>query len=237
MHPEPRRDVRPHSLRISSDAIQGRTLTSGENAKNNREVTCLGQVTIVVMLALVPAQQAFGAQPLPLTARVIAHGELAGFGPFGPAHVQTFTTPASFLAAYQRAATPSQLSEWVALLKREGFVAVAAEQLGSPTANRGGLSWAMELGSSADAQSELAKEVRSDESHGPVSRFVVDGIPKASGFRLGTSSSGGDNILFSDGRFLYFVGVGWSNGAKPARAALIAAAQTLYKRVRGHVTT
>jgi len=189
------------------------------------------------MLALAAAEQGFGGQPLPLTARVIAHGELAGFGPFGRAHVRTFTTPASFLAVYQRAATPSQVSAWVALLKREGFVAVAAEQLGSLTPNRGGLSWAMELGSSADAHSELVKEVRSDESHGPVSRFLVGGIPTASAFRLGTSSSGGDNILFSDGRFLYFVGVGWSTGAKPARAALIAAAQTLYKRVRGHATT
>jgi hypothetical protein len=200
-------------------------------------VARLGQVAMLVMLALTAAQQGFAAQPLPLTARVIAHGELAGFGPFGPAHVQTFTTPASFLAAYQQAATPSQVSEWVALLKREGFVAVAAEQLGSLTAKRGGLSWAMELGSSADARSELAKEVRSDESHGPVSRFVVGGIPTASAFRQGTSSSGGDNILFSDGRFLYFVGVGWSTGAKPARAALIAAAQTLYKRVRRHAST
>jgi hypothetical protein len=194
---------------------------------------------MVVMLALTAAEQGFGAQPLPLTARVIGHGELAGFGPFGPAHVKTFTTPTSFLAAYQQAATPSQASQWAALLKREGFVAVAAEELGSRTANRGGLSWAMELGSPADAQSELLKEVRSDESHGgPVSRFNVRGIPKASAFRLGTSSSGGgDNILFADGRFLYFVGVGWSPGAKPARAALIAAAQTLYKRVRGHSTT
>jgi hypothetical protein len=204
--------------------------------QNNREVARLGQTTVVVMLALTAAPQGFAAQPLPLTARVIAHGELAGFGPFGPAHVQTFTTPASFLAAYQQAATPSQLSAWVALLKREGFVAAAAEQLGSRAVNRGGLSWAMELGSSADAQSELAKEVRSDESHGPVSRFTVRGIPTASGFRLGTSSSGGDNILLSDGRFLYFVGVGWSAGAKPARAAMIAAAHTLYQRVRGHAT-
>ena len=197
----------------------------------------LGLVTVVVMLALAAAEQGFGAQPLPLSARVIAHGELAGFGPFGRAHVRTFTTPASFLAAYQQAATPSQISAWVALLKREGFVAVAAEQLGSLTPNRGGLSWAMELGSSADAHSELSKEVRSDESHGPVSRFLVGGIPTASAFRLGTSSSGGDNVLFSDGRFLYFVGVGWGTGGKPARAALIAAAQTLYKRVRGHATT
>jgi len=194
-------------------------------------------VVMVVVLALTAAEQGFGAQRLPLTARVIARGELAGFGPFGPAHVQTFTTPRSFLAAYQQAATPAQISEWVALLKREGFVAVAAEELGSRTANRGGLSWAMEVGSSADARSELVKEVRSDGSHGPVSRFVVGGIPGASGFRLGSSSSGGDNILFSDGRFLYFVGVGWSNGGKPARAALIAAARTLYKRVRGHATT
>jgi hypothetical protein len=214
-----------------------RTLTRKPSGKNNREVARLGLVTVVVMVSLTAAGQGFGAQPLPLTARVIAHGELAGFGPFGPTHVRTFTTPASFLAAYQQAATPSQISNWVALLKRERFVAVAAEQFGSLTANRGGLSWAMELGSSADAKSELAKQVRADQSHGPVSRFVVAGIPSASAFRLGTSSSGGDNILFSDGRFLYFVGVGWSTGAKPARAALIAAAQTLYKRVRGHDTT
>jgi hypothetical protein len=40
----------------------------------------------------------------------------------------------------------------------------------------------------------------------------------------------------SDGRFVYFVGVGWSGG-KPARAALISAAQKQYKRVRGHATT
>ena len=70
--------------------------------------------------------------------------------------------------------------------------------------------------------------------HGPVSRFVVAGIPTASAFRLGTSSSGGDNILFTDGRFLYFVGIGWSTGGKPARAALIAAARSLFERVHGH---
>jgi hypothetical protein len=193
-------------------------------------------MAMVAILALTAVEEGFGAQPLPLTARVIAHGEFAGFGPFGPPHVRTFTSPASFLAAYQQAATPSQASKWVALLKREGFVAVAVEQLGSRTADRGGLSWAMELGSPTDAKSELAEEARSDQAQGPVSRFVVGGIPAASAFRLGTSSSGGDNILFSDGRFLYFVGAGWSTPGKPARAALIAAAQTLYKRVRGHAT-
>jgi hypothetical protein len=215
-------------------------LTSGAGRQNSRDVVRLGQVTVVVMvvmLAVTAAKQAFGAGPLPLTARVIRHGELAGFGPFRPPHVQTYTTPASFLLAYGQLETPSQLSDWIASLKRGGFVAGAAEQLGSLTANRGGLSWAMELGSSAAARSELAKEVLNYERHGHVSRFVVGGIPRASAFRLGTSSSGGDNILFSDGRFLYFVGVTWSKGAKPARAALIAAAQTLYKRVRGRATT
>jgi hypothetical protein len=150
-----------------------RALTSGASGKNIRAVARLGLLTLVAMLAAIAAEQGFGAPPLPLSARVIAHGELAGFGPFGPAHVQTFRTPAAFLAAYQQAATPSQVSEWVALLRREGFVAVAVEQLGSKTANRGGLSWAMELGSPADAKSELAKEVRSDESHGPVARFLL----------------------------------------------------------------
>jgi hypothetical protein len=202
----------------------------------NRKMHRLGKVTVAVMvamLALAAAEQGFGAEPtpLPLTARVIAPGELAGFP---PSRVRTFTTPASFLAAYQQLETPSQASAWAALLKREGFVAVVTEDLALQAANRGGLSWAMELGSSADARSELLKEVRSDESHGVTSRFGVDGIPTASAFRQGTSSSGGDNVLFSDGRFLYFVGVGWQNGAKTDRAALIAAAHALYKRVRGH---
>jgi hypothetical protein len=69
---------------------------------------------VVVMVALAAAEQGFGAQPqpLPLTARVIAHGELAGFGPFEPAHVQTLTTPTSFLAAYQQAATRAQVTAW-----------------------------------------------------------------------------------------------------------------------------
>jgi hypothetical protein len=191
-------------------------------------------VALVVMIALTATENGFAAEPLPLAARVVAHGEFAGFGPFGPAHVQTFTSPASFLAAYQQAATPSQVSAWVALLRHEGFVAVAAEPLGSRAANRGGLSWAMELGSAAAAKSELAHEVRSDKSHGPMSRFVVGGVPSAVAFRLGTTSSGGDNILFADGRFLYFVGDGWNAGGKPARAALIAAARSLYERVHDH---
>jgi hypothetical protein len=195
-----------------------------------------GLVTLIVVVALAGAGPGFGAPRLPLSARVIAHGEFAGFGPFGPAHIQTFTTPASFLAAYQQALTRTRASQWAALLQREGFVAVAVEQLGSLAAYRGGLSWAMELGSPAEATSELANETKQDEQHGPVTRFAVAGIRASSAFRLGSSFSGGDNILFTDGRFLYFVGVGWSTGGKPARAALISAAESLYKRVHDHTS-
>jgi hypothetical protein len=187
----------------------------------------------VLVLASGDPGLAAPSKPLPLSARVIAHGEFAGFGPFGPPHLQTVRSAAAFLGQYQQASTPSEVSAWAALLHREGFVAVVVEQLGSLTANRGGLSWAMELGSPAGARSEVAKEVAEDQTHGPVSRFRVGGIPTVSAFRLGTSSNGGDNVLFADGRFAYFVGSGWSNGAKPARAALIAAARSLYTRVHG----
>jgi hypothetical protein len=44
-------------------------------------------------------------------------------------------------------------------------------------------------------------------------------------------------VLTLTGVLVYFVGIGWSGGGKPARAALIAAAQKQYKRVRGHATT
>jgi len=191
-------------------------------------------VMVLLVLALAAAGQAVSAapQPLPLTARVTTRDELPGFT---PAQVRTFTTPAAFLAAYQTEETPAQRSAWIALLKREALVAVATEDLqGTSNGTWGGLSWAMELGSAADARSELLQEVRSDESHGPAARFDVTGIPDASAFHEGTGAGGGDNILFSDGRFLYFVGEGWNTSPRPARAALIAAARSLYRRVHGH---
>jgi hypothetical protein len=199
-------------------------------------VSRLGTLALALMLALACGDPGLGAQskPLPLSARVIAHGEFVGVGPSGPSHLQTFRSAAPFLVQYQQVSTPSQVSAWVALLHREGFVAVVVEQLGSPTAHRRGLSWAMELGSPADAKSEVAKEFDEHKTQGHAAQFRVGGIPAASAFRLGTSSNGGDNIFFADGRFMYFVGDGWNNGGTPARAALIAAAQSLYKRVHGH---
>jgi hypothetical protein len=59
-------------------------LTSEAGGKYGRMVARLGLMAIVVLLALTAVEQGFGAEPLPLTARVIAHREFAGFGPFGP---------------------------------------------------------------------------------------------------------------------------------------------------------
>ena len=66
--------------------------------------------------------------------------------------------------------------------------------------------------------------------------FRVSGIPGARGYHLTSPGGAGDNVLFADGPFVYFVGFGWSAKTKnmPTRAQLIAAAARVYKRVRGH---
>ena len=66
--------------------------------------------------------------------------------------------------------------------------------------------------------------------------FPVEGIPGAAGFHLvGGASFEGDNIAFADGPYVYLVGQGWGVNVRPAasRAVLVAAAQSLYKRVHG----
>ena len=191
---------------------------------------------LLLIVAAVASGTALAAQPkpLPLNARLIAHGEFAGFGPFGPAHVQTFRTARAWVGGNTQL-TPTQVSNAVAALHREGFVAAAAEQLGSLKRYRGGLSWVTELGSPAKARAEVARTIAITRAAGyPFAPFKVIGVPGAVAYRAGTSSQGGDNVLFADGRFAYLVGDGWSTGGTPARPALIAAVQSLYERVHGH---
>jgi hypothetical protein len=66
--------------------------------------------------------------------------------------------------------------------------------------------------------------------------FQVSGISGARGFHNTGPRGSGDNIFFSDGPFLYLLGDGWAYGAPnpPTRARLLAAAMSLYRRVRGH---
>ncbi len=193
-------------------------------------------VAVLAIAVLVcAAAKAAQLKPLPLNTRVIAQGEFTGFRPSGKPQVRTVTDAKTWVQNDPHL-SKTQVSAQVAALHREGFVAVASEQLGSTDSNRGGLSWAMELGSVKGARAEVARDSSASNpaNLGHAGVFAVAGIPSAIGLRLGGTGSGGENVLFADGRFAYLVGDGWSNGAKPAHAALIAAARKLYARVHGH---
>lgn len=87
----------------------------------------------------------------------------------------------------------------------------------------------MQLGSAASARAELAAEVR----YAKLTQltFRVSTIPGAVGF----GGSGGENIVFADGPFLYLVGNAWSGSThNPKHTALIEATTKLYQRVHGH---
>jgi hypothetical protein len=99
----------------------------------------------------------------------------------------------------------------------------------------------MQLGSAASARAELnvdltENKTQTTSSGGSFSAFPVPAIPGAEGYRVSGGGSVGENIFFADGPFLYLVGQGWSSADTnpPTRAALITAATTLYRRVRGH---
>jgi hypothetical protein len=90
----------------------------------------------------------------------------------------------------------------------------------------------MQLGSAASARAELATEVRYEKATQALLTFRVSTIPGALGF----GGSGGENIVFADGAFLYLVGNAWAARSthNPRHAALIAAITKLYQRVHGH---
>jgi hypothetical protein len=205
-------------------------------------MTRVGVVGAILMLAVVTSGPALGAQPkpLPLSARVIRQGDFAGVHPVAGSPIASFSNPQAWATwsptfGYS-SPTPAQLAQGVSALQGEGFVAAVSETLVSAD-GRGGYSFTVELGSPAGAQAEVARLVgawNAANTPNPASRFSVAGIPAATGQRFGTSSNGSDHILFTDGKFAYHVGFHWGAGTKPARPALITAAQKLYKRVHGH---
>jgi hypothetical protein len=200
-----------------------------------------GIVLAILMLAVVTSGPALGAQPKPLSlsGRVVKQGDFAGVSPAAG-------SPASFSSARAWATwsptfgysnpTAAQLAQGLSALQRDGFVAAVSETLVTAD-NRGGYSFTVELGSPAGAQAEVTRLVgdwKANNGPNPASRFSVAGIPAVTAYRFGTNLNGSDHILFTDGRFAYHVGFHWAAGTKPARAALIAAAQKLYQRVHGH---
>jgi hypothetical protein len=172
--------------------------------------------------------------PLPLSARLIRNGDFVGLRP--ELSTQLYKTARAWIRL-DPLLTKSHASAEVARLKREGFAGVRLEYLDRGPTAHSGVSWVMQLGSSASARAELgasfAEDVRA--SKGKASSFAVPVVPGARGYRVSAGGLFGDNVYFSDGNFLYLVGQGWSSRDKkpPTRSALIAAVQKLYARVHG----
>jgi hypothetical protein len=194
----------------------------------------------LVVLCTVTAAALAALKPLPLSARVIQAGEFPGLlaVPGGRGSTTLYRNPKQWVSVDTNL-SPAQVSARAARMRREGFVAVLSRQLGTPTPKPwGGLSWVMQLRSAAAARAELAANVReaASQPQSSYTAFRVSGIPGARGYHLTSSGGSGDNVVFADGPFLYFVGFGWTGQPKnrPTRAQLLAAATRLYTRTRGH---
>jgi hypothetical protein len=177
-------------------------------------------------------------KPLPLSARLLTRGEFPGF---------TLEAPKSFKIAKAWVAgntslTPAQARAQAARLTREGFKELLAEFLDNAQGPGNGLSFVMQLGSAASARAELAAEVRYAKAQRQATEtFRISAIPGAVGYGSDQGNPGnymgGENIVFTDGPFLYLVGNAWSGSSQtrnPRRTALIEAATKLYQRVHGH---
>lgn len=177
--------------------------------------------------------------PLPLGARLIRAGDLAGFRPeSGPR--SSFTTARLWVSA-NPSLNPSQRTAEIARLRRHGFAGLLSEFLNRRSRPESGVSWVMQLRSAADARSELRAnfayfESLDKSSGGSFTEYSVPAIPGARGFRVLGQGQVGENVFFADGPFLYLVGAGWpiTEKSPPTRAALIAAVEKLYARVHGH---
>jgi hypothetical protein len=167
-------------------------------------------------------------RPLPLSARLLRAGDFPGFTLEAPRSLKT----AKAWVAGDTSLTPAQAGAQVARLTREGFKEVLVEYLDDTQGPRNGVSFVMQLGSAASARAELAAEVRYEKAYHAPLTFQVSTIPGAVGF----GGSGGENVVFADGPFLYLVGNAWGarSTRNPRHAALIEAATKLYQRVHGH---
>jgi hypothetical protein len=163
--------------------------------------------------------------------RVLNAGQLAGFAPHGR---RVLGVNATNWVAEEELPPPERAKE-AARLQRLGFVAAVSERL-APT-NGGaaeGLSVVEQFRSAQAAGAELAAQVKMAEAQG-AKAFAVPAIPGASGFGGAHSGNTGYNVAFAGGAYYYLVGAGWPTGTSspPTRAALITAAEDLYRRVHG----
>jgi hypothetical protein len=179
-----------------------------------------------------PGTEPAGRQPTHgIGALVLRPGELPGFTRQGP--VATATSAAKFAVREEVPPDPTKVRIETARLARAGFVVGAIERVASP-AGAEGLSVTDRFRTSKSARAEVAFAAT---PHGAAKQtsFTAPGIPGARGFDASSAQSAGHNIAFAIGSYYYLVGVGWPTGLQnpPSRAQLLAAAQRLYKRVKG----
>jgi hypothetical protein len=181
------------------------------------------------------ARSTTAGKPMYIGDRVLRAGELPGFSP------RDTPKPVASVAAWNKIA-PSGGLDVRARLRAAGFVSGVREDLRWRSGDdRGALSVVVRLGSAGSALSEIARELRdaADEpNRGEATAykpFAVPGIPGAHGFSLPASDHTGENIIFADGPFIYWIGAGWGNQVRdpPTQADLIHAANILYGRVHG----
>jgi len=192
----------------------------------------------VLFVAVGAGVAAASSKPLPLSARLLKRGEFPGFTVEAPT---SYKSPKAWVAT-KTSLSATQTAAEVARLTREGFKELLSEFLDNAQGPRNGLFWVVQLGSVASARAELAAEVRSAKAHGQATEtFRIGAIPGAVGFGADQGNPGdymgGENIVFTDGPFLYLAGDAWSGSTQtrnPTRTALIEAATKLYKRVHAH---
>jgi hypothetical protein len=157
---------------------------------------------------------------------VLLPGDLPGFVPKG------YRAPSTSAQSEVAEFPPEQRASEAARLKALGFVASISEQLG-PAQGIGATGEAISLveqfRSAHGATGEVAAQLKQAFARGETA-FAVPGIPGARGFGSSTASPPDANVAFPVGAYYYLVGFGSS---APTRSQLIAAAQKLYRRVRG----
>ncbi len=156
---------------------------------------------------------------------VLVAGDLPGFVPQG------FSPPSTSAQSDVSEYPPPQRASEAARLRALGFIASISERLApaNGTGHTGeAISLVEQFRTAKGASGEVAAELRQALARGETA-FAVPGIPGARGFGSSTASPPDANVAFPVGAYYYLVGFGSS---APTRAQLIAAAQSLYSRVR-----
>ncbi|MGD0198063.1 MAG: hypothetical protein ABSC56_09190 [Solirubrobacteraceae bacterium] len=190
---------------------------------------------LVAALALTGGSAALGAKSSPATTLanyLVQGGEETGFVPAGKP--STFKTAEAWGSVLDAKGAPARLT-------KEGFVSALSEYtLYTPKrGSGGGISWAVELGSAANAKAEASADYKQlavgSEGATVVERYALKGIADS---RAWTSEALGfvsANVIFIEGRCVMLIGVERTQGGTGTNtvAPMEAAADSIYKHSHG----